>query len=256
MASRFRSIALCAGAARPSARRVRWYASFALLASWFIAAPRLALAASEDWQFEAGIASDKVTRGMDISYHQPSASFAGNWYPGNGFFAGASASTIRWGAPLTTGVEFVANAGYGWRVSGDWTAQAMLSHYQFTRVPSAVRFNYDELVLTAGWRDSVFASVALSPNTGFGPSPSARAISYDLVGRLPLVHGWTATAGIGYYDLHSVIGIGYVYGNVGLTWQFNAWQFDLSYIATNSEAKTTLGPGASNRWIADAIWHF
>ncbi|WP_158244538.1 TorF family putative porin [Paraburkholderia rhynchosiae] len=213
-------------------------------------------AASEDWQFEAGIATDKVTRGMDISYRQPSVNVAANWYPGNGFFAGASAASIRFDQTRTTGAEFVANVGYGWRLANDWSAQAMLAHYQFTRVPSAARFNYDELVLTAGWRDSVFASIALSPNTGFGPSPSSRAVSYDLVGRLPLVHGWTATAGIGYYDLHSVIGIGYVYGNVGLTWQFRSWQFDVAYIATNSEAKTTLGPGASNRWIADAIWHF
>ncbi|MEN8500811.1 MULTISPECIES: TorF family putative porin [Paraburkholderia] len=215
-----------------------------------------AAAMSDDWQFEAGLATDKVTRGMDISDGQRSVSAGANWYPGNGFFAGASAGSFRFVGSSGTGVETVLNGGYGWRLAGDWSAQAMLGHYQFIRGAHTTRFNYDELVLTAGWRDSVFASVALSPNTGFGPSPSSRAVAYDLVGRLPLVHGWTATAGIGYYDLHSVLGIGYVYGNVGLTYQYRAWQFDVSYIATNNEAKAHLGPGASNRWIADAIWHF
>jgi uncharacterized protein (TIGR02001 family) len=215
-----------------------------------------ATATSGDWQFEAGITTNKVTRGMDIGNGQPSVSAGANWYPGNGFFAGASVASLRSARSPTNGAEVVANGGYGWRLAGDWSAQAMLSHYQFLQGSQSSRLNYDELVLTAGWRDSVFASVALSPDTGFGPTPISRAVSYDLVGRLPLVHGWTATAGIGYYDLHSVIGLGYVYGNVGLTYQFRAWQFDVSYIATNNEAKAKLGPGASNRWIADVIWHF
>lgn len=259
MPSRFRSIALCAGVVCPLARPARWVASSALLAALLLLLfllPRRAHAANEDWQFEAGIATDKLSRGMENSYHRPSVNLAAEWYPGNGFFAGGAASSIRAFESSTTGAEFILNAGYGWRIGGDWSAQAMFGHYQFTRVPAAVRLDYDELVLTAGWRDCVFASVALSPNTGFGPSPSSRAVAYDLVGRVPLIHGWTATAGIGYYDLHSMLGFGYVYGNVGLTWQFHAWQFDVSYIATNSEAKTMLGARASNRWIADAIWHF
>jgi uncharacterized protein (TIGR02001 family) len=242
----------CRKAAGLSVGRVRWcplFVTFAVLSS-------PAAAASDDWQFEAGVTTNKVTRGMDIGNRQPSVSAGANWYPGNGFFAGASAASLRSARRPTNGAEVVVNGGYGWRLAGDWSAQAMLSHYQFLQGSQSSRFNYDELVLTAGWRDSVFASVALSPNTGFGPSPSSRAVAYDLVGRLPLVHGWTATAGIGYYDLHSVLGIGYVYGNVGLTYQYRAWQFDVSYIATNSEAKAHLGPGASNRWIADAIWHF
>lgn len=242
----------CRKAAGLSVGRVRWcplFVTFAVLSS-------PAAAASDDWQFEAGVTTNKVTRGMDIGNRQPSVSAGANWYPGNGFFAGASAASLRSARRPTNGVEVVVNGGYGWRLAGDWSAQAMLSHYQFLQGSQSSRFNYDELVLTAGWRDSVFASVALSPNTGFGPSPSSRAVAYDLVGRLPLVHGWTATAGIGYYDLHSVLGIGYVYGNVGLTYQYRAWQFDVSYIATNNEAKAHLGPGAANRWIADAIWHF
>jgi uncharacterized protein (TIGR02001 family) len=242
----------CRKAAGLSVGRVRWcplFVTFAVLSS-------PAAAASDDWQFEAGVTTNKVTRGMDIGNRQPSVSAGANWYPGNGFFAGASAASLRSARRPANGVEVVVNGGYGWRLAGDWSAQAMLSHYQFLQGSQSSRFNYDELVLTAGWRDSVFASVALSPNTGFGPSPSSRAVAYDLVGRLPLVHGWTATAGIGYYDLHSVLGIGYVYGNVGLTYQYRAWQFDVSYIATNNEAKAHLGPGASNRWIADAIWHF
>lgn len=215
------------------------------------------LAASEDWQYEIGLATDKITRGIDISYHQPSVNVAANWYPGNGFFAGGSVSSFRLnGQSTATGAEVVANAGYGWRLASDWSTQAMLSHYQFLRGPSAARSSYDEVVLTAGWRDLLFVSIAWSPNTSLGPSPSSKAVSYDLVGRLPLTHGWTGTAGIGYYDLHTVLGLGYIYGNIGLTWQYRSLQFDVVYIATNGGAKGAFGSRASNRWIADAIWHF
>ncbi|WP_338639638.1 hypothetical protein [Burkholderia pyrrocinia] len=102
-------------------------------------------------------------------------------------------------------------------------------------MPQVARFDYDELVVTVGWRDSVFASVSVSPNTtGFGASPSMFAASYDLVGRLPLVHGWTVTAGVGYFELRRVLDFGYIYGNAGLTYQFRSWQFDLLYIATRN----------------------
>ncbi|MGN8139190.1 TorF family putative porin, partial [Paraburkholderia sp. 22099] len=183
----------CRKAAGLSVGRVRWCPLFVTFA--VLSLP--AAAASDDWQFEAGVTTNKVTRGMDIGNRQPSVSAGANWYPGNGFFAGASAASLRSARRPTNGAEVVVNGGYGWRLAGDWSAQAMLSHYQFLQGSQSSRFNYDELVLTAGWRDSVFASVALSPNTGFGPSPSSRAVAYDLVGRLPLVHGWTATAGIG-----------------------------------------------------------
>jgi len=217
--------------------------------------PAPALAITNDWAFEAGIASAKMSRGVDISYQEPSVSAAANWYPNSDIFAAASVATYRMGNTVT-GVESVDNLGYRWRLRSDWSAQAMYSHYQFLRAPQAAHMNYDELVLTAGWHDAVYASVAVSPNTAFGPSPRALALAYDLVGRLPLVGGWTASAGIGYYDLHQQLDIGYVYGNAALTYQCRAWQFDVGYYMTNGVARATLGHAASNRLVADVVRHF
>src|SRR5438067_287184 len=68
------------------------------------------------------------------------------------------------------------------------------------------------------------------------------------------------TRGMAISDGHPSVSAGanwyHVNGTAGLTYQYRAWQSDVSYIATNNEAKAHLGPGASNRWIADAIWHF
>ncbi|MEQ5841872.1 TorF family putative porin [Paraburkholderia acidicola] len=233
-----------------AASPIRWLASFALAVA--LHAP----AAAADWQFEISAATDKVSRGMELSDGRPSATLAASWYPGNGFFAGVSASSVRVFPAAPTGVEFSTDVGYAWRTVDDWSVGLMLSHYQFLGGSEAARYNYDELVLTTGWHDLVFASVAVSPDTAFGWSPRSFAVSYDLVGHVPLVHGWMATAGIGYYDLHSVTGSGYVYGDAGLTYQYRALQFDLLYVLTNGEAKKQFGSSVSDRWVADVIWHF
>jgi uncharacterized protein (TIGR02001 family) len=240
----------------PSCGPTRWRVLLALSIAMTGTSPA---AAADDWQFEAGAATDYYSRGIEASYRQPSVHVAGTWYPGSGFFAGASATSIRFDDTPQTGAEFISNAGYVWRFGGDWSAQAMLADYRFVKVPLAHRDDYDELVLTAGWRDSVFASIALSPNTGFGMSPRSRAVAYDIVGRLPLGHGFSATAGIGYYDIGAELGGGYVYGNAGLTYQYRAWQFDATYVASRASAPvraSILGSGLNDRWIADVIWHF
>lgn len=63
----------------------RWCAALVLTVA--SVAPAMA---NEDWQFGAIVASGRTTRGIEISDRQPSAGVTVNWYPGNGFFAGAS----------------------------------------------------------------------------------------------------------------------------------------------------------------------
>ncbi|WP_166618390.1 TorF family putative porin [Paraburkholderia madseniana] len=219
---------------------------------------RPAAAAMNDWQFELNAATGRTTRGLNESGGQPVVGAAASWYPAGGLFAGISASSFKIPRSSQTGAEIIASGGYEWRIAGDWTIQASLTHYQYEHVPFANRMNYDEAALRGGWRDSVFVSVTASPNTGFGPSPRSRAFSYDVAGRLPLVHGFSATGGIGYYDLRAEKDIRYVYGDVGLTYQYRSAQFDLWYIFTNGSATADarLGPIIFNGLIADVVWQF
>lgn len=234
-----------------------WRAASRLVLACVVVWPKPA-AAFDDWQFELGAATDNVSRGLDLSYQQPSVHAAANWYPDGGLFAGVSAASVRMAGDSLTGVEAVTDAGYVWRFGSDWSTQAMLSDYRFAHMRLGYRDDYDEAVLTAGWHDELYLSVAFSPNTGFGPSRRSWAMAYDLTGRLPLIHGFSATAGIGYYDVSAELGAGYVYGNAGLTWQYRAMQFDVMYVATHApaEVKAWMGNTLVNRWIADAIWHF
>ena len=134
----------------------------------------------------------------------------------------------------------------------------MLADYRFLRTSFANRVSYDELLLSEAWRDAVYASVSLSPNVGLGPSPKSWAISSDLVGHLPLAHGFSITTGIGYGDVRQEVGSGVLYGNAGLTYQYRSVQFDIMYVATrvSETLRAKLGKLVVNRWVADFIFHF
>jgi len=109
--------------------------------------------------------------------------------------------------------------------------------------------------------DYAFLTVSASPDTSFestyGTGTRRAAFSYDLTLRMPLPYELSADAGIGYYDLHHVIGVGYVYWNAGLGYALGPVQFEVSYIGTNATAKTLFyDDAAENRWVASVLWHF
>lgn len=222
--------------------------------------PQVAAAAPNGWQFEVSGATSDVTRGIVDSDRAPVIATRASWYPdpGGGFFVGASALTLRSSTSSRTGGKFVASTGYTWRIHGDWTVQALLSRYQFANVKLASRMNYDEIALRGGWRDVVFVSVTASPNTGFGSSPRSRAFSYDIAGRLPLDNGFSATAGIGYYDVRAQVGTGFVYADAGVTYQYGSAQLDLWYIGTHAPPSSIVRATGllAHGWVADVIWHF
>ena len=231
------------------------------------AAPLLALLAAaimvpsawaEDaWHFQVGGTTDRLNRGIDLSQGDPSVDVSASWYPGTGPFAGVSGWTIRPFSGTSLGGEFVADAGYGWR-TGDWSAQAMVLHYQFAHTPEATVLEYDEAGLELGWREVAFASVTASPNTSYAGSPRTLALTYNLVGHYPLAHGFSATAGIGYYDLHAGLGGGFFYDDVGLNYQYRSLQLQIAYFGTQAPAsiQARFGPFLVHRWVAQVSWSF
>lgn len=213
--------------------------------------------ADDAWHFQMGGTTDRLNRGINLSQGDPSVDVSASWYPGTGPFAGVAGWTVRpfRGGPL--GAEFVADAGYGWR-AGDWSTRAMGLHYQFAHTPVATRLEYDEACLELAWREAVFASVTVSPNTSYGGSPRTLALTYNLVGHYPLAHGFSATAGVGYYDLHAGLGSGYLYDDIGLNYQYRSLQLQIAYFGTEAPASilARIGPMLVHRWVAQVNWSF
>ncbi len=247
-----RYAAVSRGIDKTRSTRLALLATLCLLLAW--APPALAL---DDWVFEVGTVTDNTTRGVDFSDHRPSVYAGATWYSGNGPFAGLSVSSVRFPGS-SQGLGTVTNVGYEWRFEQDWAARVMLADYRFAHVPLANRLDYDEFVLTTGWREALYASISLSPNTGFGTTPKSRAIAYDLVGRFPMRYGFSAIAGIGYGDVRAELGSAVIYGDAGLSYQYRSLQLSLLYIATRTSAQAEAQSGSLlvNRWVAGATWHF
>ena len=213
--------------------------------------------ADDVWHFQVGGTTDRLHRGIDMTHGEPSVDVSASWYPGTGPFAGVSGWTVRPLPGYPLGAEFVADAGYGWR-AGDWSARAMVLHYQFAHTPHAAALEYDDVGLEVEWREAVFASVTASPNTSYGGSPRTLALSYNLVGHYPLAHGFSAIAGVGYFDLHAGLGSGFVYDDIGLNYQYRALQLQVAYFGTQAPPgiQARFGPLLVHRWVAQVSWSF
>ena len=221
--------------------------------------PACTLAGS--WGGSLGAATEYVFRGLSQSDGHPSAQADAHYHWNSGAFAGLWAATVERASDQHTTAEFNAYAGYAWPMGSDWSAKVAAVHYDYPWNSPRRRYNYDELEVMAAYVDYAFLTIAASPNTSLESkrytSDRRAAFSCDLTLRAPLPHDLSASAGIGYYDLHHVLGVGYVYWNAGLGYALGPVQFEVSYIGTNATAKTLFyDDTAENRWVAAVLWHF
>ncbi|HEY1725259.1 MAG TPA: TorF family putative porin [Steroidobacteraceae bacterium] len=206
-----------------------------------------------------GVATDDVYRGVSYSNDQLSPraevhGVLGSW------FAGVSAEEIRRDLNHQAGAEVIAYAGFQWRITDDWSAQATLRHYDYPGNTFRAQYNYDELGLSLGWQDRVAVSAIVSPDTYshdyLGNFGNGAAYAYEVVGRQPLPAGLSAVAGLGYYDLRREIGIGYLYGSIGLERRWRSWAVDLRYVDTDGTAKQHFEDDAGTRVVLSVFWTF
>lgn len=214
---------------------------------------------AEGWQFDAVAATDNVLRGLSLTNGRPSFGLGGMYYGPSGVFAGASIATTKPVADEPGAGLAIGKLGYSHLGMSDWGTQYMWSHYAYT-VSRLSRFDFDDFRIVEGFRNIAFMSIGVSPRAEMadanGKPASGPVMSADGVARLQLAHGWTANAGVGYFALQRLFHQGFVYGSIGLTWQFHRLQLDATYVYTSPGAKQRFGSAAVNRGIADIVYHF
>lgn len=213
-------------------------------------------AKAEDLDLALGATSDVVIRGVSLSGNAISPQLTADYYAARGWLLGIAANQVRPLDDSAESLQLLARAGYGWSLASDWSMQITYLHYAYPRDDYLSDYAHDELSGSLAWRDQLVLSVSASPNARFGRDAREPSFSYDLTARYPLSRKISVVAGVGYYDLHRVLGSGYLYGNSGVELLVGSLQLALSYIATSSEAKTLFGRKASDRWTASAMWHF
>ncbi len=230
-----------------------------ILALALLTAPGAARA--EGWGGSVGLASDYVYRGLTLSSNDPAGQLDLHYYGSSGWYAGLWASSVRRLPFYSTSLEFDPYLGYQWRFGQRWSANLEAVHHDYPWDNPHRHYNYQEFSGTLGYADRAFVTVAYSPDsaveTRYKFVTGRSVLAYDLALRQPLPHAFSLNAGIGYRDLRWAVDSGYVYGNVGVGWDWRHFHLDLSYIDTNGTARRLFYEDmAVRRLVGSVLWRF
>jgi uncharacterized protein (TIGR02001 family) len=207
------------------------------------------------------VTSDYVYRGVSQTQGEPALQGDLHYASPRGWSIGVWGSTVELNAWEGQTVELNAYAGYRWLLNREWDAKVSAVVYDYPENDGRIRYDYNEIVGTVGYRNVVFATIAWSGDTARyasgGYYRSGHTVSYELATALPLMGSLTANLGVGYFDLHDVVDAGYLYWNAGLSYTWRALRADLSYIGTDNHAEQlSYGEFAGDRMAASLSWHF
>ncbi len=213
------------------------------------------------WGGSIGATSDYMYRGMTLSGGQPSAQVDGHHVWDSGWFAGASAAGVRQAPGSPSTAELSGYVGYVQSFTETWRGRMNAAHYAYPGMTPRRVYDYDELSASLVHSDRLFLTVAISPDRGFdttrGTVSDRTAVAYDLTLRQPLLQDFSANLGVGYNDLHRLVGVGYLYWNTGFSYDRGAMHVDLSYIGSDSTAKSLFYDNiAANRLVLTVLWSF
>ncbi|MEP7311704.1 MAG: TorF family putative porin [Pseudomonadota bacterium] len=218
-------------------------------------------ACAEGWRGSVVLTSDYVQRGVSQTDGDPAvqASVA-YWHP-TGWYGGLWASSVdtarRYYAVKGAQAEVNAFVGYGRRLTQDWVIDIKAVHYLYLNDPAPVKYDYNELAVSAAWRERLYASLAISPDsTQVGRTGGVRdslAWSTELSLQQPVSQWLTLMLGVGYYDIPDAPSPGYFYGSTSLALQLRRVTLELGHFRSSSAAERLFGAElAGNRTVLTA----
>jgi uncharacterized protein (TIGR02001 family) len=219
-----------------------------------------ATGAADEWGGSVAVVSDYVFRGLSQTRGAPALQAGAHWR-NDEWLAGLWGSTMNPNAGPGRTLEMNAFLSRGWRFGADWHATMVAVHYFYPNNSLPLDWDYDELIGSLAFRDSVVATIAWSPNsaafTGGSFVEDRRTTSYELSGQLPLWGNLSIQASAGYGDTSSFADSGYGFWSAGVAYDASPWQLALSHFATSGEAQEIFGAQATDdRWALSVQWRF
>jgi uncharacterized protein (TIGR02001 family) len=174
----------------------------------------------------------------------------GTWASGIDRYSGPSAK-----------VEIDLYAARAWTLTPDWIASVTATHYFYPNDVRFVRYDYDEVTASVGYRSMLFATVGWSPNyvdrSYRGVASDRSALSYEVSANQPIRGGWSGNVGVGYRDLSDLFDEQYWYGHAGLMHSAQRLTFHLTYTYVDQAARQLFGhERAAITWSGTLIWRF
>jgi len=217
--------------------------------------------ADGSWSGTIAATTDYVFRGVSQTYGEAALQGGINYQSTLGWFAGAWASNVNPYPFVTDSAELNVYGGLGWAFGSAWTARATYTRYLYAWDHRPKSYDYGELSLTLGFEDRIAATVSYQPDSSRYGIPgyvhNRPAAAYELSGRWPLPRDFALTAGVGYYDLTRLYGVGYWSGSAGASYLRGRFEIDLArFFAEPTVRRLFEDASADGQWVATAIWRF
>jgi uncharacterized protein (TIGR02001 family) len=219
--------------------------------------------AQDKWGGSLAITSDYVYRGVSLSRSQTAYQIGAHLRLPDQWQIGVWGSTIesRTGEGTPFEADFI--VAHGWTLGADWSLRAGYTRYEYFGLPNPLNFDHDEIFAAASFQSRLTLGVSFSPNlvryTYTYPQQDSHdsATAVDATWSQPLFQEWSATAGLGYYDLSALYNTGYAYWHLGITGAIGPIELDVLFIDTGTEAALIYGDAITgDRWSATARWRF
>jgi uncharacterized protein (TIGR02001 family) len=199
---------------------------------WFALATTPVLAT--DLTVYGVLTTDYVKRGVSQSDSDPSVQLGFDINFDNGIFAGVWGASIDIDNGPTRHRDLEVNyyAGYGRDAGNDWRLTGSIVAYTYPGQTGNVDYNYEELVVSAGFKDMIWLEYAYSPDLYHRGKESHNV---EVFAEWPLGTRYDLSGGAGYYDTSAMTGVGYGYWQLGISRSFPWFDIDLRYHDTNRD---------------------
>jgi uncharacterized protein (TIGR02001 family) len=211
--------------------------------------------------------SDYVLRGVSQSYGDAAFQADVHFYSpvgGNGsaFIAGLWGSSAQPLPDHRLTAELDPYIGYLWNIDEAWSGKVTLVRYSYPWASYAAHRQYDEVAVTAGWRDRLSLGIAVAPDVDRYRNSRWTSgnvqISYDAAWRFPIAVGWSSGLSAGYYDLQGATWPGYWYWSADVSYSYESMRVEVGYFGTDGTAKRLYGATdvANDRFATTVSWRF
>lgn len=213
------------------------------------------------WSATVGATSDYIFRGVSQTYDSAAVQLGGSYQSPVGWFVGAWGSNVNPYPHAGASAEVDLYAGISEPIGADFITRLAFTHYTYLDDPRPMHYDYDELSVSLGYLDWLAATLSYQPDgthySALGYVRRAPSGAMEVTGRWPVQHGFSLTAGTGYYDLQRVFGVSYWAGNLGVSYVHQRLTVEVNrFFADNTVRRLYEEQSANGTWTLSANLRF
>ncbi|MFO1425932.1 MAG: TorF family putative porin [Steroidobacteraceae bacterium] len=216
-------------------------------------------AVAGDFDLNVALASDRVEHGVSRSQGDPSLQARAGLRFGEGWWAGASFTTMNLNPGPGPNREVGVYIGRGGELGRGWSWSADAARYFFSAQIPRLPYDYAELRLAAAWRGRVELALTVSPDysvgTRLGVARNAVSVDAQLNVVQPLSPWLQLSAGVGHFDVDDRAPLGFWYWGASAILGGPRLSLALTWTGSEHATRNMFGPrGTGERLLATLSW--